>query len=363
MAALVSDTSNSTIGEHLKWRKPRKHQSRPTDPNPEMSSIIQSTRCKSTISSLLLSTFTNHENTRNKNYPKKTLKSSTLRGFGCTAQPRVTVPAVIRSSADWEENEMKQKKKNKNGGNSNSTKKKKKKSQQLQSVIMEESFGSVGVQDLWCGDASAAASVDCVRPVVSGGRGKIDLDKIHHRERASTSRQRVNAEHFAAPGLDSAFEIPSFGPDVFEARYYHHLRNRSPEGLAEIILFQNGLLTGRRSGGHDRYQDWRLDVDNMTYEELLELGDRIGNVSTGLGDDQIGRCLRKTKLSVLNELRAQAHISVEMEGKCSICQEEYEVEEEVGKLECGHGYHLHCIKQWLVRKNACPVCKAEASSL
>jgi len=43
-------------------------------------------------------------------------------------------------------------------------------------------------------------------------------------------------------------------------------------------------------------------------------------------------------------------------------QEEYEAEDEVGRLECGHAYHLHCIKQWLAQKNACPVCKAEASS-
>ncbi|KAL2934198.1 E3 ubiquitin-protein ligase MBR1 [Bienertia sinuspersici] len=353
---MAADISNSTIGEHLKWRKPRNNQQHSrtiTDPNPQMPSIIQSTGCKSTISSLLLSTFTNHENPHNKNNARKSFKNSSLRGFGCTAQPEVTVPAVIRSSADWEEKEKKKKKK-KNG-----KKKNKKINQQFQGVLMDE---QIGVQDLWCGEASAAASVDCVRPV--SGRGKIDLDKLHQRERASyTCRQRVNNEQFSALDLDSAFEIPSFGPGVFEARYYNHLRNRSAEGLAEILMFQNGLLTTRRSGGSDRYRDWRLDVDNMTYEELLELGDRIGHVSTGLGEDQIGRCLRKAKLSVLHEMPSQPHISAEIEGKCSICQEEYEAEEEVAKLECEHAYHLQCIEQWLVRKNACPVCKAEASSL
>lgn len=281
----------------------------------------------------------------------------------------------MEARGNKQKSKIKIKNKNNNGsgsgtgtgsGSSCSKKKKKKNKNELQGgVLMEETIGCS--QDLWCGDASAADSVDCVRPLPPPppppNRGKIDLDKLTHRERASyNSRQRVNVEQFAAPGLDSAFEIPAFGPDVFDARYYHHLRNRSPEGLAEILMFQNGLLTGRRSGGADRYRDWRLDVDNMTYEELLELGDKIGHVSTGLADDQIGRCLRKTKLRVLNELPSQ-HVSAEIEGKCSICQEEYEVEEEVGKLECGHAYHLHCIKQWLVRKNACPVCKAEASSL
>ncbi|KAG8641226.1 hypothetical protein MANES_13G122800v8 [Manihot esculenta] len=35
----------------------------------------------------------------------------------------------------------------------------------------------------------------------------------------------------------------------------------------------------------DLHEDMRLDVDNMSYEELLALGERIGNVSTGLSED------------------------------------------------------------------------------
>lgn len=53
-------------------------------------------------------------------------------------------------------------------------------------------------------------------------------------------------------------------------------------------------------------------------QELLELGDRIGYVSTGLQEDEMGRCLRKSKLSILDEL--SAHLPREMDWKCSICQ-------------------------------------------
>ena len=45
----------------------------------------------------------------------------------------------------------------------------------------------------------------------------------------------------------------------------------------------------------------------------------------------------------------------------AIFQEEFEASEEIGKLSCGHGYHVHCIKQWLSRKNACPLCKTAVS--
>lgn len=53
-------------------------------------------------------------------------------------------------------------------------------------------------------------------------------------------------------------------------------------------------------------------------QELLELGDRIGYVSTGLGEDEINMCLRRTKLAMLDDL--SLCFASDMERKCSICQ-------------------------------------------
>jgi E3 ubiquitin-protein ligase Arkadia len=36
--------------------------------------------------------------------------------------------------------------------------------------------------------------------------------------------------------------------------------------------------------------------------------------------------------------------------------------DELGKIDCGHGYNVSCIQQWLVQKNQCPICKATALS-
>lgn len=122
-------------------------------------------------------------------------------------------------------------------------------------------------------------------------------------------------------------------------------------------------------------------------QELLELGERIGYVNTGLKEDEIGRCIRKSKPSISNEWSRIS--SVQADRKCSICQviflayrdlqslvllvkclksiktylwlqEEYEANDDMGKLDCGHGFHIDCIKHWLAHKNTCPVCKAEA---
>lgn len=45
---------------------------------------------------------------------------------------------------------------------------------------------------------------------------------------------------------------------------------------------------------------------------------------------------------------------------CSICLEGLD-DKVIAKLDCGHEYHVECIKEWLLRRNNfCPLCKATA---
>ncbi|KAF5772207.1 putative transcription factor C2H2 family [Helianthus annuus] len=45
---------------------------------------------------------------------------------------------------------------------------------------------------------------------------------------------------------------------------------------------------------------------------------------------------------------------------CSICLCEYEKNEKMGRLECGHRFHAECIRRWLLSKNVCPMCRSTA---
>lgn len=42
-------------------------------------------------------------------------------------------------------------------------------------------------------------------------------------------------------------------------------------------------------------------------------------------------------------------------------QVQFEENEMIGTLNCGHEYHAECIRKWLRLKNFCPVCKASAA--
>ncbi|CAK9159456.1 unnamed protein product [Ilex paraguariensis] len=105
---------------------------------------------------------------------------------------------------------------------------------------------------------------------------------------------------------------------------------------------------------YDWFENMRLDVDDMSYEELLALGERIGNVSTGLSQEAILACMRRHTFESIKR-------GPEVDAKsCCICLDDYANGQELGKLDCGHDFHFDCIKQWLMEKNSCPICKKTA---
>ncbi|KAG6746834.1 hypothetical protein POTOM_049204 [Populus tomentosa] len=398
MPVFAESSSTATIADQIKLRKHRELQpiSTETDPNPHIS---RTSKSNTIISSLFHSHFTATP-------PDQTMKKgATFRGLGCTAgaAQQVSVPAVIRSSGGWEGKRVKKKK---------GHQKRKKESLKLSSDNNNNSNNSNGdgdlsgdgtlgncmvMQDVWCGPGigfsgadAVVGSVDCVRPCL-------------------TRRAAVNPETPSFLDTDPAFVTSRPEIEVFGTRYYRHIRHPSPDGPArcadcsedlfivcpafKIVLFilggwgidlrsakminMEGILSAALSlvtstgklqmmmlpnsfimGGRlDRFSNWRLDIDHMTYEQLLELGDRIGYVNTGLKEDEISSCVKKINPSIIKEL--PSHLPMTLEKKCSICQDEFEEADELGKLDCGHGFHIQCIKKWLAQKNTCPVCKTE----
>ena len=89
--------------------------------------------------------------------------------------------------------------------------------------------------------------------------------------------------------------------------------------------------------------------ENMTYEQLLELEERLGKVSKGLTKMQIAKIPSKLWRS-----------GVTKQNKCSICFDEFKSMQRVKLLqECGHEYHDECINKWLENEKRCPICNKE----
>ncbi|XP_045801288.1 probable E3 ubiquitin-protein ligase ZFP1 [Trifolium pratense] len=112
----------------------------------------------------------------------------------------------------------------------------------------------------------------------------------------------------------------------------------------------------------DHHRDMRLDIEDMSYEDLLALGERIGSVNTGLSEETIANQLKtkvySTKATAIN-LEEVASDDQETDS-CIICQDDFTDQEKIGILRCEHKYHVDCLTKWLLVKNVCPICKSEA---
>lgn len=163
---------DSSMAEQIRYRKPRNPE---TDPS-----------SKATISSILLSSSPSTEAASASASKKKNFTSATFRGLGCTASAQVSVPAVIRTSANWESKKLKKKrlktKKSSSDRTNNTSAPAAASGSNPSSLSLALSSTCVGVPDVWCGPGvgltTDAASVDCVvsrRPP----RGKVDgLERI-----------------------------------------------------------------------------------------------------------------------------------------------------------------------------------------
>lgn len=111
----------------------------------------------------------------------------------------------------------------------------------------------------------------------------------------------------------------------------------------------------------DHHSDMRMNIDDMSYEDLLALGEQIGSVHP-LSDENIADHL-KTRLycSVSENINLEELPSLDQNvDLCIICQDQYQGNDRLGCLDCGHQYHHECLKKWLKLKNVCPICKSTA---
>ncbi|AQK90352.1 putative RING zinc finger domain superfamily protein isoform X2 [Zea mays] len=129
---------------------------------------------------------------------------------------------------------------------------------------------------------------------------------------------------------------------------------------AERFMMDQLVFYESRAAAADPHRDMRLDIDNMSYEDLLALGESMGNVNTGLADEKISKCVKEVVCCSSDQMQTDQD-DQDDDGSCVICLEGYRDKDMLGILKCRHDFHAGCIKKWLQTKNSCPVCKAAAA--
>jgi hypothetical protein len=111
---------------------------------------------------------------------------------------------------------------------------------------------------------------------------------------------------------------------------------------SEAEYISNMLVSMRFQAEYDH----DIDPDQMTYEELLELEEKIGSVSKGLPPAVFEQLPRK-------------ELEENLDDQCTVCFCGMEKGEIIIILPCSHTFHDGCLKEWLAKEKVCPLCKRE----
>ncbi|GKC50438.1 zinc finger, RING/FYVE/PHD-type containing protein [Tanacetum coccineum] len=110
----------------------------------------------------------------------------------------------------------------------------------------------------------------------------------------------------------------------------------------------------------DEVNESEDDMDEVNEWEDMHhaVGPDTSDNSTGLSKETIMEHLQVSTLKT--EIGGKGEGEKEEIDTCAICYGEYEESKKIGKLQCGHLFHVDCLISWLSRKNSCPMCRATA---
>lgn len=161
-------------------------------------------------------------------------------------------------------------------------------------------------------------------------------------------------------GVDNNPEV-DLDPAMFSSdeAYARALQDAEEREMAARLLALAGINerevedTEERGGiSQDAWEE--VDPDELSYEELLALGEVIGTESRGLSADTIA------SLPSVNYKAGSSQNG--SHDSCVICRLDYDDGETLTVLSCKHSYHSECINDWLKINKVCPVCSAEVTT-
>jgi len=154
--------------------------------------------------------------------------------------------------------------------------------------------------------------------------------------------------------------IIEFDPAVFSSdeAYARALQDAEEREMAARLFALAGINDREADyiedhGGNSQDTWEEVDPDELSYEELIALGEVVGTESRGLSADTIA-----TLPSVNYKSGSSQNGSND---SCVICRLDYEDGETLTLLSCKHSYHSECINNWLKINKVCPVCSTEVS--
>ncbi|XWS39595.1 hypothetical protein CRYUN_Cryun18bG0068600 [Craigia yunnanensis] len=193
-----------------------------------------------------------------------------------------------------------------------------------------------------------------------------DVDDEEEEEEVEGEYDGTDADAFdvhadAENGEDDNNPSVEFDPAVFSSdeAYARALQDAEEREMAARLfalagINDRGIVTLEDHGSNSQDTWEEVDPDELSYEELLALGEAVGTESRGLSADSIASLPSVTYKAGSSQTGSN--------DSCVICRVDYEDGDSLTVLSCKHSYHPECINNWLKINKVCPVCSTEVST-
>ena len=178
---------------------------------------------------------------------------------------------------------------------------------------------------------------------------------------ASNATLDALREAIAAAGVKGAFALVRSLPHrVFDAELPGNQSLAAlglDDGLTLVAMpadARGRVVRGSVLAALGNAQGDAADVDDMDYEELLELQERIGGAVT----HDANATLAATTTFEVSEADAAARRAAGGDAaRCVVCMEDIAVGDVLRRMaKCPHACHAPCLERWLATNPKCPVC-------
>lgn len=191
---------------------------------------------------------------------------------------------------------------------------------------------------------------------LEGDDGDEEEEDHHHLDHPDEEHESIEGSDYGEDAFDANAE--ELNPADFESdeAFARALQEVEERDVAIRLMAMAGLNDwgvvergDHVSHAQDAWQD--VDPDELSYEELIALGEVVGTESRGLSADTIA-----SLPSVNYKARSSQDGNTD---QCVICRLDYEDGDSLVVLSCKHLYHPECINQWLQINKVCPICSCE----
>ena len=123
--------------------------------------------------------------------------------------------------------------------------------------------------------------------------------------------------------------------------------------LRAIMAEENPVIEGELEDDAEE----GMDSADMSYEALLNLGERIGDVKSERWAMRAKHEIAKLPVTKFCMSMAEGKDENDSGVKCLVCQSAYKEGETIRHLPCKHYFHHECVDRWLMAKDCCPYCR------